>query len=99
MFLMTVLKIIITLKSHKLHRLNFGSRHAPDLKPFTIMQWNAEGLFPKKRTAERLKAKYIDKVCIQETQIGKDRRFSIINNSVTKKERSKGGVKFLHAME
>ena len=30
MFLMTVLKIIITLKSHKLHRLNFVSRHAPD---------------------------------------------------------------------
>ena len=49
-----------------------------DSKPLRVLQWNAEGLFPKKTPlAERLKTEQIDIVCIQETHLSKDRRFTI----------------------
>ena len=63
------------------------------------MQWNAEGIFPKKMPlAQRLKSENIDIACIQETHLTEDRRFTIRGHethSMPRKHRTKGGVMIL----
>lgn len=81
------------------YQWNVTSGHDQRTSHLKVMHWNAEGVHKKKlHLANRLKEDNIDVVCIQETHLTDNLRFSVRGYQVFRHDRagrSKGGVMML----